>query len=361
MKKTMLSVAIAATSFGAIADGGVGQNGVALPSNTSFSEKGGVEVTLDNLIQAETAKYFSEEIALYGGNEFRHERSGIDLNNQTIIRSNFDAIYSYGVFDASEGVTISMPEGELYQSVQVFDENHVTLGVAYPGEVMTIDADQLTKGNHVYLFMRTQPKSFDDAGMAEVNVRQDKVKVTNSAKTDYVSPVQYDVESFNKLRTDIIRRAPAEVVIHKGFITDLADIEYPHYHMANTAGWAGLTAQDAFYFVVMPGDENSRAAKCSTMTFDAPELQYDRSAFWSLTAYDANGWVVTDTFRMNSTDATQNEDGSYTVSFNCGANAINNIETSENWNALFRNYLPVSLDSILDFQKEVTSSLPIAQ
>ncbi len=91
------------------------------------------------------------------------------------------------------------------------------------------------------------------------------------------------------------------------------------------------------------------------MTFDALNLNNeDRRYFGLLTVYDANGWVVTDTFRMTPTDATQNEDGSYTVSFNCGADAINNIETSENWNALFRNYLPVSLDSILDFQKEVT-------
>ncbi len=41
-----------------------------------------------------------------------------------------------------------MPDGERISRTS-FDENHATLGVAYPGEVMTIDADQPEKGNHV--------------------------------------------------------------------------------------------------------------------------------------------------------------------------------------------------------------------
>jgi hypothetical protein len=102
-------------------DTGVGQNGIALESSPAF-EKDGVPVDMFNLVRAETAKYFAEEIILSGGNKMRHERTGIDLKNQTVIRSNFDLIYSYGVYDVSGGLEISVPSYDLYQIVQVFDE-----------------------------------------------------------------------------------------------------------------------------------------------------------------------------------------------------------------------------------------------
>ena len=49
------------------------------------------------------------------------------------------------------------------------------------------------------------------------------------------------------------------------------------------------------------------------------------------TLYDEQGWVVTDKLNTNSGKATANEDGSYTLHFNCGDEAINNLEVAENW------------------------------
>ena len=107
-----------------------------------------------NIVRAETAKYFAEETILSGGNTMRHERTGIDLDKQTVIRSNFDMIYSYGVYDASGGLEVTVPDYDLYHIVQIFDENHITLGVVYPGETVKVSKEELTYGDHVYLFMR---------------------------------------------------------------------------------------------------------------------------------------------------------------------------------------------------------------
>ena len=96
---------------------------------------------------AGTAKYVCEETLKTGPNRFRHEREGIQLDAQTVIRSNFDQIYPYGVFDASEGLTIKVPDYESLQLVQVFDENHVTLEVVYPGRTARISPDDLTYGS----------------------------------------------------------------------------------------------------------------------------------------------------------------------------------------------------------------------
>ena len=336
-----------------VMDTGVGKNGVVLASNPSFIAEGGEKVTMENVVRAETAKYFAEETIISGPNKFRHERKGIQLDNQTIIRSNFDTIYSYSVFDASKGLSVTVPPYELYHSVQIFDENHVTLKVVYPGETGTIDPKQLTYGDHVYLFMRTQPPSTDEAGMKLLHERQNSVVVKAGSAKPYVSEVKYDVDSFNKLRNDLIARAPKETVIHKGFIEDIKDIEAPYYQMTNLAGWAGLPARHAHYFVVLPGDEGAAKGQPASMTFKDPDLQYGRSGYWSLTIYDQAGWVVTDTFKISSLEAKPNSDGTYTIHFNAKDGAINNLQAPENWNALFRNYLPESKESILQFEGNI--------
>ena len=145
---SLLMLVISTTVALAEKDTGVGEKGIALESSPAF-EKGGVPVDMFNVVRAETAKYFAEETILSGGNAMRHERSGIDLDNQTVIRSNFDLIYSYGVFDASGGLTVRVPDYDLYQSVQIFDENHITLAAVYPGEEVTLGPDDITYGCRV--------------------------------------------------------------------------------------------------------------------------------------------------------------------------------------------------------------------
>jgi hypothetical protein len=278
---------------------GVGPNGIALESSPAFA-KGGVPVDMFNIVRAETAKYFAEETILSGGNIMRHERTGIDLGNQTVIRSNFDLIYSYGVYDVSGGLKVHVPDYDIYQIVQVFDENHVTLAVVYPGETVNLGPGDVTYGEHVYLFMRTQRRTPDEAGLKELNARQDAVVIDVGSNKPYVSEVVYDPESFNALRGHILTTGISKAVIHLGFVEDLEDIVFPHYQMVNLGGWAGLPARHAFYFVVTPGDEAAKRGECSSTTFVPPKLQYERNGYWSLTTYSELGWVVTDVFNTNS-------------------------------------------------------------
>ena len=340
-------------------DTGVGPKGVALESSPSFSTNG-VTVDMFNVVRAETAKYFAEETILSGGNAMRHERSGIDLDNQTVIRSNFDLIYSYGVFDASGGLTVRVPEYDLYQSVQIFDENHITLAAVYPGDEVTLGPDDITYGEHLYLFMRTQRRTPDAAGTKELNKRQDAVEIVNASKKPYVSEVLYDVDSFNLVRQEMLSRVAAgEARSELGFVADMNDVVFPHYQLVSIAGWAGQPATEAFYILLSGGDDAARQGECSAFTFASPDLQYDRNGYWSITLYDNEGWVATDAFNTNSYKATPNEDGSYTIHFNCGAAKINNLEVVPNWNGLLRLYLPTSVESAINFRQTLYRDHPI--
>ena len=245
--------------------------------------------------------------------------------------------------------------------VHVFDEDHFTVAVVYPGETKTIKTSELSHGKHVYLFMRTQPRSMDKKGLDELHQRQDSVKVTLGTKNPqpYKSDVQYDLASFNKVRNDLVKRGPKEAVIYKGFVSRGDKIITPQYQLVNIGGWGGLPAKHAFYWVVAPQDDAAKAGQCSSTTFKPLPVQYKKNGYWSLTAYDQNGWVKTNKFKIDSNHAVPNKDGSYTLHFNCGDDAVNNIEVKPHWNALMRAYLPTSVPEILKASQDMMKNSPV--
>ncbi|WP_353498796.1 hypothetical protein [Vibrio sp. CB1-14] len=48
-----------------------------------------------------------------------------------------------------------------------------------------------------------------------------------------------------------------------------------------------------------------------------------------------------------------NKDGTYTVNFNCGEQAINNIDVEKGWTGILRMYKPNSDKQIVNYAKEV--------
>jgi uncharacterized membrane protein len=84
-------------------------------------------------------------------------------------------------------------------------------------------------------------------------------------------------------------------------------------------GWGGAQMQDNIYEV----SGNYPANKCHQATFEDPK----NKAFWSFTVYDKKGFMFNDLASLNSNTAMVNTDGTYTISFGCGNDAINNIKT----------------------------------
>ena len=70
-----------------------------------------VQVTADNYVRAETdvqMKGYVETMDCFG--KFNHNRTPYDVENQVTVRGNRDTIYSFGVFDLTSPLTITMPE-----------------------------------------------------------------------------------------------------------------------------------------------------------------------------------------------------------------------------------------------------------
>ena len=79
-------------------------------------------------------------------------------------------------------------------------------------------------------------------------------------------------------------------------------------------------------------------------------------SFWSFTVYDRQGFMFNDVANVNSELAAPNEDGPYTVSFGCAADAPNRIpigNASGVFNITVRHYRPS--DRVIDGYRLVPS------
>lgn len=93
-------------------------------------------VTLDNYVRAETDRYFSERVNSSGIGRLSHDRQGVDIDHQPVVRMNRDTPYSRVVLDLTTPATLVLPNvGTRFQSAMVINEDHFIKLVIYgPGE-----------------------------------------------------------------------------------------------------------------------------------------------------------------------------------------------------------------------------------
>src|SRR6476646_11694212 len=85
-----------------------------------------IAVTADNFIRAESDRYF-EVVAKKGGfGKLFHHRAFMPIDDQTVIRTNLDTLYSTALFDLDAGpVTITLADaGKRYRAMLTVTEDH---------------------------------------------------------------------------------------------------------------------------------------------------------------------------------------------------------------------------------------------
>ena len=127
---------------------------------------GGVLVSPDNFIRAESDLYFGNIVKDGGFGNFKHIRELTPLDKQFVVRSNRDTLYSAGVFDLDAGpVTVSLPDAAgRFMSMQVITEDHYVPAVFYGrGEHTLTRADIGTR--YVMVAIRILVNPNDDADL----------------------------------------------------------------------------------------------------------------------------------------------------------------------------------------------------
>jgi hypothetical protein len=283
-----------------------------------------VEVTADNYVQAETDWNFTAQQKQAAINTWTHNAPATE-DNQTIIRSNVDVVYSLALVDVSEGATLSIPERKngALQLIHYMDENHLTQGVIYAGETVTLTPSDLTSGEYIYILSRTRISDSPDETKA---AQHSMVIKANSAKP-YVSK-GYDAQDVVAFRNELINEifsGKVSVDASKAFGATLKDVNRSDYYYAAAAGWGGLPPKHAQYTASVKGQGS--AAKCQTITFPKPNLDYENGGFFSLTTYNAKSWIEGDNFHIDDERMKDNGDGTMTIDFNC--NTAYSITVSE--------------------------------
>ena len=270
-----------------------------LVATTGFAQDSKKPVNIMTAVQAESELMFNNAIKRAGGvNRFDHGRMPATPETQKIVRSQSDMLYSHGVFDASKGLTVTMPKQMTgYHSLHLFDSSHAQVAVVYSGETKEISPDQIsTTDKHIYAMMRTST----DRGIDVANKVQDMVKVIANSNKPYIGP-GYDEKQLGQAKRILAGAVPAglvkartayadEVVPDTTILKNASDIEKYHYIMCSLLGW-GLMPNEHAYYPQLGIKDNDGG--CTEVNFPKPPVQYDKGGYWSFTAYSMDGYLRT--------------------------------------------------------------------
>ena len=283
-----------------------------------------ITVTEENFAEAYTNQRLATVIEAAGGlNTFRVMAvPPKDPAKQFVVRMNRDTDYSTSVFDVSDGdVYITIPETDVYTTIQIVDENHETQPMIYGPGRHNISA----KTKFAFVIIRTLDPELRENVLVE------------AGDPDEFVMVEWDGETFAKMEaignadfSDGYNQAEAYSNTESG------QTAYMNF-VGAAGGWGGAMVQDNIYQTSSYFDADG----CYEATFVDPEAKF----FWSATVYNGDGYLFSDTSNISSEmDPVQNDDGTYTVRFGCDGEP-NNIPTAEGnttgkFNVLMRHYGP---------------------
>ena len=295
-----------------------------------------VRVTVDNFARAETDTYIrlSMNAVGVGIGELIHLREPVTPKNQTVIRQNQDTLYSGINLDLSTPVKINLPEtGGRYMSMHVINQDHFMFVKSRPGTY------ELTRENVGTRFAQVNFRIFvnplDPVDITKAHSVQDEITVVGGGNGPFDAP-QWDQESL------LIARTALSDLAELGFSTRYAygtkeETRPVDFLIGTAAGWGGLPAAAAMYEIdSVPGNDGK--IPHSVTVKDVPV-----NAFWSVTVYNADGYLEKNDFGRNSINnvtAKPNTDGSFTLNFGGDSKAINYLPITPGWSYTVRLYEP---------------------
>ena len=164
-------------------------------------------VTDENYGRAESEVIFADYIqkiaAATGSNGmgvWMHLREGADPKDRTIMRVNFDTLYSFAIVDLTEDAVLTMPETNgRYQSAWfITDEHYNPMAFVEPGTYTLTQEDMGSR--YVMIGMRTQVNVADPADLAIVHEIQDQLTLEQKAKGEFVLSGNWDMEEVLAMR-----------------------------------------------------------------------------------------------------------------------------------------------------------------
>ena len=296
-------------------------------------------VTIQNLVRAESDHMFQLNMKIHniGIGDLFHFRETTDPKKpQPVIRANQDTLYSAAVIDLSKPAKVTLPElGGRFQSMLVISQDHYNFAESAPGSYELTEEEVGTR--FAMLLFRTFVDVSDPDDLAKAHEAQDGIMLEGGGDGPFEAP-DWDLKTLEEAR-----KAVNDLAAATGFDVARAfgrkDEVDPIDHMVGAiAGWAGQPATTASA-VIGSVDSNDGETPYAVTVKDVPV-----DAFWSITVYNADGYLEPNELGRNSynnTSAKPNADGSYTLHFGgCDDGRINCIPITPAWNYTVRLYKP---------------------
>jgi hypothetical protein len=295
-----------------------------------------VPVNLRNFARAETDRYFAAAVAQGNLGQFHHDRKVVPIENQIVIRSNRDTLYSSAVFDLTAPATIEMPNTEgRFQSFLVINQDHYVKGIDYGPGVLKLTKEAVGS-RYVVVIVRTLVNPDDPGDIAAAHAAQDAITVRQSDQGALELP-NWNRKMLDTVRQKLIELAPFEPDT-KGRFGDRSDVDPVNHLVGTAAAWGGNPPEAAAYFPVYP--ENASADGSYTLTLrDVPV-----DGFWSVSVYNAKGFFQKNphaSYSVNNVTAKAEADGAVVVRFGGNPRLPNYLHLPGNgWNYILRLYRP---------------------
>ena len=299
-----------------------------------------ITVTKENFIRAESDKYFGNRVKASGLGKLGTLRELMPIDNQSVIRTNRDTLYSSGVFDLVAGpVTITLPDpGKRYLSALIIDQDEFAIQTVYAPTTFTVSKDDV-ETRYAMVGIRTFVDPNDPKDMDAAHALQDQIKVEQPGGPGTFEVPNWDSASRDKLRAELIKRA-ASFADTRGMFGPRGKIDPERQLVGAASGWGGNYETDALYLTVVPPKNDGKTVHRMTIK---PNVPVD--AFWSVSVYGPDGYFHKndkDAYSVNNITAKKDADGSVTIQFGgCdSATAVNCMPIMEGWNYWVRLYRP---------------------
>ena len=274
-----------------------------------------IDVTEANFAHAETARNY-RNWASFGANKHIAHLTNLPPrgNAAPTVQMNDDTLYSVVITEVVDGkIQFSIPESDVYLAVQVVTEG----GHGQQYVVGAGDYDLEVETDFAFLIYRTgMEKGLEAAQAAQAKIKDDTFKfgTYKIANYDFTVVEEWTARLTAETQGEVFSYTFPRVA---SLITDRHQ-----WNLENANGWGGSSpevdvANQYSNSVMLDGKE------CLSTTFADPKSKY----FTSITPYDSSRYLMPDVKHVSSNTWTKNSDGTVTVSFNCGDNAVNNIDT----------------------------------